>query len=258
MVINFQIWLDKNKKGGLIMKAVFNESTKTSEIVTRFPKASNILKEYQIDFCCNGNRPISEAIKENGLNEEEVLSKLNFLYFQAVKSKKQEQEMEWDNYTYKQLIDYVVTKHHTFLYETLPEISNLITKVCRKHVKTQPELVGVFELFHHLKMELEHHLIREEIKVFPRILSFEKSKSPADLKKAQEKVKILEAEHDSAGEILQDLREITNNYVPPKKSCKLYTLTYQKLEELEADLFQHIYLENNIMFLRLDKEIITS
>lgn len=45
------------------MEAVFDQNTKTGDIVTHFPRASRLLKEYRIDFCCGGNRPIGEAIK---------------------------------------------------------------------------------------------------------------------------------------------------------------------------------------------------
>ena len=61
------------------MEAVFDQNTKTGDIVTHFPRASRLLKEYRIDFCCGGNRPIGEAIKEQDLNEEEILARINTL-----------------------------------------------------------------------------------------------------------------------------------------------------------------------------------
>ena len=46
------------------------------EIVAAQPEASAVFKRYGIDFCCGGNRPLAEAIKEQGLSEEELLKAL--------------------------------------------------------------------------------------------------------------------------------------------------------------------------------------
>jgi iron-sulfur cluster repair protein YtfE (RIC family) len=58
----------------------FDSSQKIGDIVVTFPKAADILKEYKIDFCCRGNRPLAEAIEAQGLDEKEVLGKINDLY----------------------------------------------------------------------------------------------------------------------------------------------------------------------------------
>jgi len=58
------------------MKYVFSSNDKIGEIVVKLPKASEVFKAFEIDFCCGGNRPLIEAINENGLNEEVVLSKV--------------------------------------------------------------------------------------------------------------------------------------------------------------------------------------
>ena len=63
-------------------------------------------------------------------------------------------------------------------------------------------------------------------------------------------MKETENEHDSAGDILKELRKITHDYSVPKDGCSTYFKTFDKLQELEADLFQHIHLENNILFKR--------
>lgn len=39
------------------MEAVFDQNTKTGDIVTRFPRASRLLKEYRIDFLLRGQPP---------------------------------------------------------------------------------------------------------------------------------------------------------------------------------------------------------
>jgi regulator of cell morphogenesis and NO signaling len=60
-------------------------------------------------------------------------------------------------------------------------------------------------------------------------------------------------EHDSAGESLARLRELTGGYTPPADACNTFRAFYAELAELERDLHQHIHLENNILFPRAVK-----
>ncbi|MBF0707782.1 MULTISPECIES: iron-sulfur cluster repair di-iron protein [Bacillaceae] len=234
------------------MEKMFNGATKTGEIVTQFPRASQILKEYRLDFCCGGNRPIHEAIAEKNLNEEEILSRLNTLYVEMKDMK--EREVNWELERYSRLIDHILDTHHAYLDHVLTELNGFVTKVYRVHGSTHPELSQVHRLFHRLKLELEEHLIQEEEKVFPKIKAYEAEPSQESLTKVLETIAALEEEHEEAGHLLKELRSVTRDYTLPEGACTTYTLMYLKLEELESDLFQHIHLENNILFPRLERE----
>ncbi|MEW9096626.1 MAG: iron-sulfur cluster repair di-iron protein [Clostridiaceae bacterium] len=233
------------------MNKVFKSSHKIGDIVVNFPKAMDVFRRHGIDFCCGGNRPLIDAIKEDNLNEEEVLKDLHDEY-EKIDSLIKE-EVNWLNISYNDLIDYIVNKHHGFLNEELPIVSELTTKILRVHGENHPELSKVYKLFHNLKMELEEHLIKEEEIVFPLIEKYEKEGSKEALDKAIKIIEELEAEHTGAGDILKELRKITHNYEIPKDGCNTYKYTYDKLQEIELDLFNHIHLENNIMFPRLKK-----
>lgn len=231
---------------------VFHSSQKIGEIVTKFPKSADILKEYRIDFCCGGDRPLITAIREQGLNEAEILDRINNLY-EEVKSVKTD-DIDWEKESMSKLIDHVVNTHHAYLGVELPIISELTTKILRVHGEGHPELSKVHKLFHNLKMELEQHLIKEEEIEFPLIKKYEQNPSKEALEKILKVEKELEEEHVGAGDILKELRKITKDYTVPEDGCNSYRLTYKKLEELEADTFKHIHLENNILFPRLENE----
>jgi len=61
---------------------------------------------------------------------------------------------------------------------------------------------------------------------------------------------MMEHEHDSAGNALRALRASSNGYAAPADACVTYQTLYKTLGQLEADLHQHIHLENNILFPR--------
>ena len=59
------------------------------------------------------------------------------------------------------------------------------------------------------------------------------------------------ADFPQARDIIKELKKITNQYILPADACTGFRLAYQKLEEMESDLSQHIHLENNILHPRL-------
>ncbi len=228
----------------------FNSNQKIKDIVTKFPKAADVLKKFKIDFCCGGDRPLIVAINNQDLDEKEILDTLNTMY-ENFANNKTNQSNDWTSVSLTDLIDHIVNTHHSYLYENLPVISELLTKTLRAHGNAHPEIQEVYKLFHLLKMELDSHLIKEETVQYPAIEEYEKSNSIADLENAILISKELETEHTGAGDILKKLRKITNEYIIPADACNTYKLTYEKLEDLESDLFEHIHLENNILFPRL-------
>jgi regulator of cell morphogenesis and NO signaling len=211
------------------------------------PKASDIFKEYRIDFCCGGNRPLQEAIEEKGLNEKEVLERLEKAYEEMQKYSSDQVDFKLMNPG--DLADYIVNTHHSYLNTELPRISEYVNTILKVHGKNHGDvLFKVHKLFHSLKSDLEQHLIKEEQILFPMIKEYDKNPSAEMIRKIAAVIKEIEDEHEGAGDILKELREITDNYAVPEDGCRTYSITFQKLEELESDLFQHIHLENNILF----------
>lgn len=228
----------------------FNSNQKIGEIVTKFPNAADIFKEYKIDFCCGGDRPLITAINEQGVNEAEILEKINASY-EKLQNNLYTNNKNWVEAPFDELVDHIVNVHHGYLYENLPKISELTTKILRVHGGNHPELSKVHKLFHTIKMELDAHLIEEETIQYPAIKEYLRSNSEVNLDKAINIINQLQDEHTGAGDILKELRRVTNDYKAPSDSCNTYKLTYAKLEEMESDIFQHIHLENNILFPRL-------
>lgn len=233
------------------MKYVFSSKEKLGDIVVKMPKAVEVFKAYEIDFCCGGSRSLIEAIKEHNLKEEEVLEKLQVAY-EEVKDLKDE-SIDWTKAPLSSLVDYVVNTHHAYLVQELPKLSQLTTKILRVHGEDHGNVLSpVHKLFHTLKMELEQHLIKEEEIVFPLIKEYEANPSSELLDKTLKTINELESEHDEVGNILREIRKVTDGYTVPSDGCYSYDLTFKGLELLEGDTFQHVHLENNILFSRLE------
>jgi regulator of cell morphogenesis and NO signaling len=61
---------------------------------------------------------------------------------------------------------------------------------------------------------------------------------------------MMELEHDSAGAALREIATLSSKYEPPEGACFSYRTLYTALKEFEADLHQHVHLENNLLFPR--------
>ena len=64
-------------------------------------------------------------------------------------------------------------------------------------------------------------------------------------------VRVMEREHDDAGEALRRLRSLTDGYRAPDDACHSYRSLLGGFEELEHDLHLHIHKENNLLHPRI-------
>ncbi len=229
------------------MNMPFDQHSLVKDIVNIFPQSSDLFKKNRLDFCCGGNRPLSEAAMEQNLDVPELMIQLEELYR---KHNGTAENMEvWTETDSEELIEHIKNKYHRELEEELKMLSPYVTKVAKVHGERHQELGKVYELFYALKTELLEHTAKEEATVFPLLLELE---SADDEKRAGiiSEIKELEKEHDHAGSLLKQLREITEDFNPPIDACGTYRLVYKRLEALESHTFMHVHLENNILFPR--------
>lgn len=152
-----------------------------------------------------------------------------------------------------QLTEYILTTHHEYVKKEMPAIAMYLQKVISKHGDRHPEMLKVFELFMAVKEEMEQHMQKEEVILFPRIKELEKQtaagKQPQlSISYLKGPISMMENEHDHAGNALAEIRQLTSNYYPPADACTTYRLSFAALETFELDLHQHVHLENNVLF----------
>lgn len=227
----------------------FTKEHTPAEIVKVFPKASDLFKSRRIDFCCGGDRPLHQVFAEKDLDGKALMTDLNKAY--ETWSKEEHDMVDWDNEPLSKLIDHIVESHHAYLHEELVPLGQFVTKVFRRHGADSPHLKELHRLYHDFKIDMEEHLVNEEAEVFPLIKEYEKHPGEALKQQIIEANGGLEDDHQASGDLLKRMREITDDFTPPIGACNSYRITYARLEELEENTFQHIHLENNILFKRI-------
>jgi len=229
------------------MTFTITENSLVKDIVNELPKTSDVFKKNRIDFCCGGNIPLSQAVAQNELNMENLLEELKIV-FETYENAEKDVAV-WTESDSNTIIDHVISNYHRVSEEELSMLSPYVTKVSRVHGANHPELLKVNELFYEFKKELLEHMEKEEAIVFPLIKQMTDG-TVENRKEAIAMIAELEKEHDHAGEILRQIREVTSDYELPLDACGTYRLVYARLEALEGLTFMHVHLENNILFPR--------
>ena len=220
-----------------------------AQIVNSNHRAANVFEKYHLDFCCKGKRSLEEACAEKELQIEEVLADLE----KEASTNDSPSALSYDTMSLGQLSEYIVMTHHQFVKREMPVIVGYLQKVAFKHGDRQPELKQIIQLFTAVKEEMEQHMQKEEMILFPRIKEIEKM--VAEGKEVNinstyllSPVRMMEQEHDHAGSMLAEIRRLTDNFMPPADACTTYRLSFAALEAFELDLHRHVHLENNILF----------
>lgn len=223
------------------------------EVAVENPAATRVFERFGIDYCCGGNQALEQACQRAGVSLDEVV---DFLEMEEGTARAAKQVHDWQSEPLSELIAHIKNTHHKYTREETVRLAALLQKVCSVHGKNHPELFGIRETFVWVSQELTTHMMKEEMVLFPYIERMEEAVIQSDpvlpgpFGSVQNPVAMMEHEHDSAGAALRSIRKASNDFTAPADSCISYQTLYQALAAFEADLHQHIHLENNILFPR--------
>lgn len=230
------------------------------EIVAEDYRTASVFENYGIDFCCNGNRSISAACSDKGINVEELLSKV-----EHVKQGGASGTPDFQSWPLDLLVDYIEKKHHRYVEEKIPVLKQYLEKISQVHGARHPELLEIAALFNGSAGELTAHMKKEEFILFPYVRKIVKARQMGEhpeepqFGSAENPIRMMMQEHDNEGERFRKISGLSNDYTAPEDACNTYKVTYAMLKEFEDDLHLHIHLENNILFpntIEMEKELI--
>ncbi|MBX9571782.1 MAG: iron-sulfur cluster repair di-iron protein [Candidatus Obscuribacterales bacterium] len=241
-------------------EGALSKSAPVGQLVAQRPLRACVLEQYGIDYCCGGKATLEEACQKKGLQVEEILEKL----LAADRKGAQSADTDWTTASLKDLIDHIVNTYHQPLRQELSRVVQLAEKVARVHGDNHPEMVEVMNIFNRFKAQLELHMQKEEMVLFPGIASMEATGTPQIFGCGggiEHPIDVMNQEHDEAGEALSAMRRLTNDYTPPDDACSSFKLLLSSLAQIESEMHQHVHKENNILFpraLELRKPALTS
>lgn len=227
---------------------IITRENTVAEIVTDDIRTADVFKKYNIDFCCGGGISIQKACEKQGLNFEIIEEEINDL------GKRKVQAHDFNSWELDFLIDYIQNVHHTYVNENMPLLLQYANKVAHVHGAHFTETIRINQLVIDVVAELTAHMKKEELILFPFIKKLLYTKRTGETRfesyfgSVNNPIKMMEREHENAGDAFKSIAKLTRKYTPPAEACNTFKALYAKLDEFEQDLHQHIHLENNILF----------
>jgi regulator of cell morphogenesis and NO signaling len=222
--------------------------TRVGDVVAADYRAAAVFSKYGIDFCCGGARTVEEACQARAVDTGQVLEEVLRVCEHEDAAPK---FTDWDA---PAIIEHIVSTHHAYVRRALPAIAAYTAKLSAVHGRNHPELLEVERIFGDVVVEMTSHMMKEERILFPYLTELAMA---ADMHETlpgspfgsvANPIRMMEDEHESAGNALARIRELTGGYLPPPDACTTYRVCLQELEAFEQDLHAHVHLENNILF----------
>jgi regulator of cell morphogenesis and NO signaling len=215
------------------------------------PSSIRVFEQYGIDYCCGGREPLAEACAARDIQVDAVIAALEVAATGPISIAE-----DWSKASLESLSAHIVATHHAYVKRELPRLAMLAQKVVARHGTTRVELPVIQSKLAQLDEELSPHLAKEELILFPHIAKLERAINDGGSKPqgcsgtVANPIAMMTQEHDAAGTLLAEIRDLSQNFTPPEDACPTYHAFYDGLDEFEQDLHQHIHLENNILFPR--------
>lgn len=239
-----------------------DKATAVTDIVRNDYRTADVFLKYDIDFCCGGKWPLEMVCSSKGLDIEEILQQLTL----ASKTVQISNSLRFHDWSTGFLIDFIVNVHHEYLKNNLSIVLEYVNRFMKGHLKKFPELLPLQDILTKLHKDILTHLLSEEEVFFPYIRQISNAHLHREpyasllVKTLRKPLQVaMHNEHDLMNKLLQQMRNLTNNYMLPENACVTHRVTFQKLQELDNDLTQHLYLESHVLFPRaiaIEKELL--
>ena len=222
------------------------------EIVSTQPSAAAVLQRFDIDLCSQADETLQQACSELQLSVDQVLEKLS----DAAAQEHGAVPADLASYSLTRLVQLIVRTHHQYVRRELPRLAQMAHKLAGKHGGRTPELRRIESLVEALHAEMFTHLQKEEQILFPFIVQMEEetdgcgSGACACFRSVAQPISMMIREHESAEGFVAEARGLTNGFAPPESACPTHIAFYAGLKSFEADLRQHVHLENDHLFPR--------
>lgn len=207
-----------------------------------------IISRFNIRLGC-GDKTIDLVCKENNIDVGFFLEIVNSFHDKNYFPGKQLQ-----GFPIKLIVDYLRNSHEHYLQVKIPYIEELIGQLLKHSYKGNTELSELInKFFADYKYELEDHINREELKVYPYVFAIEEvfyskelSAERFELMKKYS-MEAFENEHDNIEDKLFDMKNLIIKYIPPSDDTDLCNTILIELFRLESDLNDHARIEDKVL-----------
>lgn len=249
--------------GAMFLKPIqIGRDSFVADIVKQDYRTAAVFQRHGIEYCCGGRWPLSIICENKGIELEDLRVELE----NAIRPLQVSSALPFEEWSIDFLTDYIMHVHHQYLRDNMPFIETHLERFVTGHSKKYPHLQELQKLFRDLQADIEPHLRQEEEVLFPYVRQIAHAYDDSEpyagllvrtLRKPVES--IMNQEHEKIMQFLTRMRQLTHGYTPPENACVSHGVACSLLQELDNDLVQHLYLENEVLFpkaIAMEKELL--
>jgi len=141
------------------------------------------------------------------------------------------------------LISHILDRYHGAHRRDLAQAIGLAAQIEQTHAQREDCPHGLTDLLVLISDDLEDHQQKEEVVLFPMMLSDNATSLVGPLMR-------MRLDHDDLAQQMQSLRALTGDFSTPVDADGAWNQLYVVCARLEADLRRHVELENDVLFPR--------
>ncbi len=207
------------------------------EIASTLPGAVTLFNRHGIHFCCGRDRTLQDVAQTDALDLDTLRRELALL--PRFPSDAPRETVA--------LVGFICDRFHKAHWGDMPILVGLARRIESEHRDHRRVPVGLAHLLSGIFCTLAAHMRYEEDVLFPLLRS-------AAAKPPRGSLQTLRRAHDELLQAIRPLQALTHGFKVPKDACHTWAALYAGLEALTNELLQHIHLENDLLFPRLEAE----
>ncbi|MGE0180641.1 MAG: iron-sulfur cluster repair protein YtfE [Parvularculaceae bacterium] len=207
------------------------------EIAASLPGATGVFRKHGLDFCCGGEVALADAARACDISLDKVETDLRALQSNQLPAAAPAETPA--------LIDYILERYHETHRRELPELVRLAQRVEKVHADHPDVPRGLADLLEQMIGELEVHMKKEELILFPAMRRQGGAKFDAPIIQMRH-------DHNDHGAHLRQIETLTGRFQLPDGACRTWEALYAGVKKLVDDLMEHVHLENNVLFPRFE------
>ena len=149
-----------------------NARRTVTELVLENPGLIPAFERLGIDYCCEGGQSLEDACKAADVSQAQVEQSLATGCAPPTNG---EEKGDWTSKPLSELIEHIVSRHHTYTRDVLSRLEESLVEVLAAHGERHPEIRHIQRVFRGLAEELFQHMLKEEKILFPYVAMLEES-----------------------------------------------------------------------------------
>jgi regulator of cell morphogenesis and NO signaling len=207
------------------------------QIAIQIPGATALFFKNKINFCCNGDKRLSEVLEQKQLPADDFITQLEGLAQQS------QQQVDYQALDNRELIEHLLQRYHEVHRQQLPELIRLAQRVETVHAEHPLCPKGLAAHLQNMYQELADHMHKEEAILFPMLAA---GAPPM----VSGPISVMMADHEQHRKEIETIYQLTHQVTPHADACNTWRALYLGLQEFIQDLNTHIHIENDVLFAR--------